>query len=59
MIAGQRKSVFSYKLITKETVEEKILELQKRKKQLVEKLILTDAGLFKQLSVEDITGLFS
>jgi len=59
LIAGQRKSVFSYKLITKETVEEKILELQKRKKQLVEKLILTDAGLFKQLSVEDITGLFS
>jgi len=56
---GQRKSVFSYKLITKETVEEKILELQKRKKQLVEKLILTDAGLFKQLSVDDITGLFS
>jgi len=51
--------VFSYKLITKETVEEKILELLKRKKQLVEKLILTDAGLFKQLSVEDIAGLFS
>jgi non-specific serine/threonine protein kinase len=56
---GQRQSVFSYKLITKETVEEKILELQKKKKQLVEKLIVTDAGLFKQLSVEDITGLFS
>jgi len=59
LITGQRKSVFSYKLITKETVEEKILELQKRKKQLVEKLILAVAGLFKQLSVEDITGLFS
>jgi non-specific serine/threonine protein kinase len=56
---GQRNSVFSYKLITKETVDEKILELQKRKKQLVEKLIVTDAGLFKQLSVDDITGLFS
>lgn len=56
---GQRHSVFSYKLITKETVEEKILELQNRKKQLVEKLIITDTGLFKQLSVEDITGLFS
>lgn len=51
--------MFSYKLITKETIEEKILELQKKKKQLVEKLILTDAGLFKRLNVDDITGLFS
>jgi non-specific serine/threonine protein kinase len=56
---GQRQSVFSYKLISKDTVEEKILELQKKKRLLVERLIVTDAGLFKQLSVEDITGLFS
>lgn len=56
---GQDKHVFVYKMITKATVEEKILELQKRKKDLVSNLITTEAGLFKKLTVEDIQELFS
>jgi non-specific serine/threonine protein kinase len=56
---GQDKSVFAYKMIARDTVEEKILELQKRKQNLVSQLITTDAGLFKHLTAEDIRGLFS
>ncbi|KAA0227573.1 serine/threonine protein kinase [candidate division KSB1 bacterium] len=56
---GQDKSVFAYKMITRDTVEEKILELQKRKQNLVSQLITTDSGLFKHLTAEDIRGLFS
>jgi non-specific serine/threonine protein kinase len=56
---GQDKHVFVYKMITKGSVEEKILQLQDRKKGLVDSIITTDAGLFKKLTVEDIEELFS
>lgn len=56
---GQEKHVFVYKLITKDSVEEKILELQEKKKQIVSKVISSEAGFFKKLSKEDIVGLFS
>jgi non-specific serine/threonine protein kinase len=51
--------VFAYKLITRESVEEKILQLQERKRKLVSELITTDSGMFKNLTVEDIEVLFS
>lgn len=56
---GQDKRVFAYKMIVRDSVEEKILQLQERKKALIADLISTDASLFKQLSVEDIGALFS
>ncbi len=56
---GQNKHVFAYKMIVRDSVEEKILQLQERKKALIADLISADAGLFKQLTVEDIRGLFS
>ncbi len=56
---GQNKHVFVHKMITKNTVEEKILKLQERKKKLVDKLVSTDTGLFKTLTVEDLQDLFS
>ncbi len=55
---GQDRSVFALKLITRGTVEEKILELQARKKQLAEDVIATDENLMKALSIEDIEALF-
>jgi len=55
---GQTKHVFSYKLITTESVEEKILELQETKKKLVKEMIVTDSGLVKSLTREDIDVLF-
>ena len=55
---GQDKKVFAYKLITKDSVEEKILKLQEQKKALVKNLITTEGGIFKSLGKEDIIGLF-
>jgi non-specific serine/threonine protein kinase len=56
---GQDKQVFAYKLITRDSVEEKILQLQERKKELVADLITTDSGMFKHLTKDDIEVLFS
>ncbi len=56
---GQTKRVFTYKLIAKDSVEEKILQLQEQKKELVKKLITTEGGLYKSLSRDDIIDLFN
>jgi non-specific serine/threonine protein kinase len=56
---GQTKKVFTYKLITKDSVEEKIVQLQQQKRDLVEKLITTEGGLYKSLSRDDIIDLFN
>ena len=56
---GQDKQVFAYRLIARNSVEEKILQLQERKKELVAELITTDSGMFKNLTKEDIETLFS
>jgi len=55
---GQHKPVFVYKLIARNTVEEKIVELQERKKELVEKLITNENSFFKNLTQEDVAALF-
>jgi superfamily II DNA or RNA helicase len=56
---GQTKHVFNYKLITKGTVEEKILALQKRKQKLADLIIGGDEGIAKELTKEDLEFLFS
>ncbi len=56
---GQDKPVFVYKLITRDSVEEKILVLQERKQQLVAQLISSEGGFFKSLTVDDVEALFS
>jgi non-specific serine/threonine protein kinase len=56
---GQDKPVFIFKLITRDSVEEKILLLQEHKKQLVDQIITTESGFFKSLTAEDIQELFS
>jgi non-specific serine/threonine protein kinase len=55
---GQDKPVFVYKLISKDTVEEKILQLQDRKRNLVNQLISTEASFFKSLTADDVRTLF-
>ncbi len=56
---GQNKPVFIYRLMMRDSVEEKILQLQERKRKLVKQLIATEAGFFKSLTADDIAALFS
>ncbi len=51
---GQKNQVFTYKFITRNTVEEKILTLQQRKKSLVTSLVKTEENFFKSLSRSDV-----
>ncbi|MFT3826985.1 MAG: DEAD/DEAH box helicase [Chitinophagaceae bacterium] len=56
---GQQKKVFAYKMICKDSVEEKILRLQERKKNLAADLISEESGFIKKLTEEDIAWLFA
>ena len=55
---GQDKPVFVYKMITRDSVEEKIVLLQERKKSLVEQLITTESSFLKTLTQKDLEELF-
>lgn len=54
---GQKNSVSSYKLITLNTIEEKILELHKRKKGLVKEIISRDEDMLTKLTWEEVLEL--
>lgn len=56
---GQTKNVFAYKMICKDTIEEKIIQLQQTKKELSENLIGDTDGFVKELTREDVEFLFS
>ncbi|WP_286034202.1 DEAD/DEAH box helicase [Fusobacterium necrogenes] len=51
---GQDRTVFSYKLILKDTIEEKILQLQESKIKLLDNLISEDSTTLKTLTEKDI-----
>jgi len=55
---GQTKSVFAYKMICKDTIEEKIIALQQKKKALSEELISDENAFIKNLTEEDVAYLF-
>jgi SNF2 family DNA or RNA helicase len=54
---GQKNSVSAYKLITLGTIEEKIAEMQKRKKGLVKKVVSCDDEAIAKLTWEDVLEL--
>lgn len=56
---GQTKNVFAYKMICKNTIEEKIISLQQKKKKLSEDLVSADNNFVKSLTEEDVEYLFS
>jgi hypothetical protein len=56
---GQDRTVFTYKFISKNTVEEKILALQQSKRRLASELITTEEGFVKSLTPEDVLALLS
>lgn len=56
---GQTKKVFVYRLITKNTVEEKIQKLKTVKRNLVDSVISVDRNIVKSLTMDDIREIFS
>lgn len=54
---GQKNSVSSYKLITLNTIEEKILELHNRKKGLVKDVVSRDEDMIAKLTWEEVLEL--
>ena len=55
---GQKRNVQVYKLITKNSIEEKIYELQKKKARLAENMLSTQQTFINKLSKDDIMALF-
>jgi SNF2 family DNA or RNA helicase len=51
---GQNKTVFSYRLIAKGSIEEKIMQLQEKKKELFDNIIASDSASIKSLNATDI-----
>ena len=56
---GQTKKVQVYKLISKGTVEEKIISLQNSKKELFEQIIENNENILKSMTVDQIKDLFN
>ena len=56
---GQTKQVFAYRLICRGTVEEKIAELQTKKKGLADAILQENGSVLEQLSTEDLEMLLS
>ena len=56
---GQTRRVFAYRLIAKDTVEEKILALQDRKRELADSIVRADESLIGGLTPEDVELLLS
>ncbi|HIF31361.1 MAG TPA: helicase SNF2 [Planctomycetaceae bacterium] len=56
---GQTKRVFAYRIICRNTVEDKILELQQRKKDLADAIITENNSVIRNLSNEDLAILLS
>ncbi|HLP47422.1 MAG TPA: DEAD/DEAH box helicase, partial [Candidatus Kapabacteria bacterium] len=56
---GQTKKVLVYRMVMEGSIEEKMLQLQEEKRNLVENLITSDTKTFKNLKKEDILSLFT
>lgn len=56
---GQTKNIFAYRMICKDTIEDKIIQLQEKKRALAKDLIADDNSFVKALTREDVEYLFS
>ena len=56
---GQTNRVFAYRLITRDTVEEKVLELQSTKRELAGAIINADNSVIRNITREDLRLLLS
>jgi SNF2 family DNA or RNA helicase len=56
---GQTRSVFAYRIIAKDTVEEKVLQLQASKREIADSIINQDGSVLRNLRAEDLELLLS
>lgn len=56
---GQKNKIVAYRMICKDTVEEKVMLLQTRKRELAAGLVTEDAGISKNLTREDVAYLLA
>jgi non-specific serine/threonine protein kinase len=56
---GQTKNIFAYRMICVDTIEDKILQLQEKKKALAKELVSDDSSFVKTLTRADVEYLFS
>jgi SNF2 family DNA or RNA helicase len=56
---GQTQQVFAYRLICRDTVEEKIIELQGKKRKLADAILEADNRLLRDLTADDLELLLS
>lgn len=56
---GQKNHLFVYKLITRNSIEEKIVELQKKKQALADNIVGVSDSLEEMLNMDDLNELFS
>jgi non-specific serine/threonine protein kinase len=56
---GQTKNIFAYRMICVDTIEDKILQLQEKKKALAKELVSDDSSFVKTLTKSDVEYLFS
>ena len=56
---GQTNQVFAYRLICRDTVEEKILDLQRQKRELADAILEEKGNMLKSLTADDVKLLLS
>lgn len=54
---GQNRTVYSVKLIAEGTVEEKVLEMQQRKRDIIDATVESDGAVMERLTWDDVAGL--
>ncbi|MFK7899318.1 MAG: DEAD/DEAH box helicase [Cyclobacteriaceae bacterium] len=55
---GQTKNVIAYRMICKDTIEEKIMQYKSKKEKVADSIISVDESIMKSLSQQDVTDLF-
>jgi len=56
---GQMHKVFCYKLLCRNSIEEKMIELQQKKRELLDAVISHDTGAVKKLTADDVEFILS
>ena len=54
---GQKRTVYSVKLITKGTIEDKVLAMQESKRSVIDATLMTDEQIMQKLTWEDVQQL--